>query len=103
MRYVFDHDFHIHTCLTGGKANTPEVIFNYAKENGGEALHKMLLEIDPESADKIHPNNQKRVIRALEIYKCTGKTKTQLDSESKLKKPPYESCVFFLEPRCPGR
>ena len=69
---------------------------NYAKENGGEALHKMLFEIDPESADKIHPNNQKRVIRALEIYKCTGKTKTQLDSESKLKKPPYESCVFFL-------
>lgn len=34
MRYVFDHDFHIHSCLTGGRANTPEVIFNYAKENG---------------------------------------------------------------------
>lgn len=41
---------------------------------GQEALHGELSEIDPESADQIHPNNIRRVIRALEIHHCTGKT-----------------------------
>ena len=68
----------------------------FAKENGNEALHDLLKEIDPESAESIHPNNQKRVIRALEIYKSTGKTKSELDKESKSIKPPYNSTVFFL-------
>ena len=49
---------------------------NYAKENGNESVHAMLREIDPESADAIHHNNVKRVIRALEIYKCTKRKKT---------------------------
>ncbi len=68
----------------------------FAKQNGGEALHNLLKEIDPESAEAIHPNNQKRVIRALEIYKSTGKTKSELDRESKSVKSPYDSVVFFL-------
>ena len=68
----------------------------FAKENGGEALHDLLKKIDPESAEAIHPNNQKRVIRALEIYNSTGKTKSELDKESKNVKPPYDATVFFL-------
>lgn len=44
-----------------------------AKEIGNEALHHELTQIDPESAGQIHPNNVRRVIRALEIYHCTGK------------------------------
>jgi tRNA dimethylallyltransferase len=44
-----------------------------AKEIGNEALHRELTNIDPESANQIHPNNVRRVIRALEIYHCTGK------------------------------
>ncbi|MBO5338810.1 MAG: tRNA (adenosine(37)-N6)-dimethylallyltransferase MiaA [Clostridia bacterium] len=68
----------------------------FAKENGNEALHDLLKKIDPESAEAIHPNNQKRVIRALEIYKSTGKTKSELDKESKSIKPQYNSTVFFL-------
>lgn len=40
---------------------------------GNEALHDELTKIDPESAAQIHPNNVRRVIRALEIYQCTGK------------------------------
>lgn len=51
-------------------------------ENGKELLYSELLRIDPESAKKIHPNNIKRVIRALEIYKVTGETKSSLDSKS---------------------
>ena len=48
-----------------------------------DALWQRLREVDPESAEKIHKNNVKRVIRALEIYDKTGKPKSQLDRESK--------------------
>ncbi|MFJ7729252.1 tRNA (adenosine(37)-N6)-dimethylallyltransferase MiaA [Neobacillus sp. NPDC097160] len=44
------------------------------KEIGNEALYKELIEVDPESAAQIHPNNVRRVIRALEIFHLTGKT-----------------------------
>lgn len=69
---------------------------NYAKENGALALHSLLKEVDPESAEAIHPNNQVRVIRALEIYKCTGEKKSELDKKSRELPPPYDSCVLFL-------
>ena len=68
----------------------------FARKNGPTALHKALREIDPESADAIHCNNVKRVIRALEIYKCSGKPKSEVDRENKMIPPPYESTVFFL-------
>ena len=68
----------------------------FALENGNEALHALLKEIDPESADAIHFNNVKRVIRALEIYKCTGKPKSVIDRENKSVAPPYSYTVFFL-------
>ncbi len=48
-----------------------------AEREGNEALYKELMEIDPESGSKIHPNNIRRVIRALEIYHCTGKAMSQ--------------------------
>jgi len=67
-----------------------------AREKGNEALHGMLRDIDPESADTIHFNNVKRVIRALEIYKCAGKPKSKIDKENKAVRPPYDSTVFFL-------
>ena len=68
----------------------------FAEQNGADALHNLLKECDPESAEAIHKNNQKRVIRALEIFKCTGQKKSELDKKSKEIKPPYDSCVFFL-------
>ena len=43
-----------------------------AEEKGRHALHERLKEIDPESAEKIHPNDLKRVVRALEVYELTG-------------------------------
>jgi tRNA dimethylallyltransferase len=51
-----------------------------AKEIGNEALYKELQEIDPESAAQIHPNNVRRVIRALEIFQLTGKTMKEFQS-----------------------
>ncbi|MEH7438032.1 tRNA (adenosine(37)-N6)-dimethylallyltransferase MiaA [Neobacillus drentensis] len=51
------------------------------KEVGNEALHQELKEIDPGSAAQIHPNNVRRVIRALEIYHLTGKTMQEYQSQ----------------------
>lgn len=46
-----------------------------------ESLHRQLVEIDPESAERIHPNDPQRLIRALEVYKVSGKTLTELRAE----------------------
>jgi tRNA dimethylallyltransferase len=51
-----------------------------AQKIGVEALHKELQEHDPESAAQIHPNNVRRVIRALEIFHLTGKTMQEFQS-----------------------
>ncbi|ETI68858.1 tRNA (adenosine(37)-N6)-dimethylallyltransferase MiaA [Neobacillus vireti] len=51
------------------------------KEIGNVALHKELMEVDPESASHIHPNNVRRVIRALEIFQLTGKTMQEYQSK----------------------
>lgn len=51
----------------------------YRAAHGNAALHGLLASVDPESAAAIHENNVSRVIRALEIYRVTGKTKTELD------------------------
>ena len=48
------------------------------EKEGSQYLHNQLVNIDPESAKKIHPHNVRRVIRALEVYHCTGKTMTEL-------------------------
>lgn len=66
-----------------------------AKENGNEYVHDMLKKIDPKSAEAVHPNNLKRVIRALEIYKATGKTKTEIDRES-VRESIYDAEIYGL-------
>ena len=64
-------------------------------ENGKEILFEELRKIDEESANKIDKNNIRRVIRALEIYKVTGKTKSQIDRES-VKGTEYNFIVFGI-------
>ncbi|WP_338469775.1 tRNA (adenosine(37)-N6)-dimethylallyltransferase MiaA [Niallia sp. XMNu-256] len=49
-----------------------------ANEKGNQYIHEHLINIDPDSANRIHPNNLRRVIRALEVFHCTGKTMTEL-------------------------
>lgn len=83
-------------CETAKDEEYRSYLENYAKENGNESVHNMLKEIDPESAEITHANNVKRVIRALEIYKCTGVTKSEWDRRSKETKPPYDATVLFL-------
>ncbi len=74
-----------------------EELAQYAETNGNEALHRMLREIDPESAEKIHPNNVKRVIRAIEIYRLTGMTKTQVDAEQVTGESAYDNTNVILD------
>ena len=69
----------------------------FANEYGNEALHQKLREIDEQSAEEIHPNNVKRVIRALEIYRTSGKRKSDLDRESKNFDSKYEAIQIGLK------
>ena len=67
-----------------------------AKEKGKEYIHRLLREVDAEYADSVHYNNEKRVIRALEFYRQTGRklsehNKIQRDNES-----PYDFRYFVL-------
>lgn len=52
--------------------NYRQELLNLAKQHGATYLHEMLAKVDKISAEKIHPNNLKRVIRALEVYHLTG-------------------------------
>lgn len=67
-----------------------------AEEKGLGYLYNKALEIDKEAMKNISPNDQKRILRVLEIYKETGKTKTQLESESRKNGIPYDYKVFAL-------
>ena len=58
-----------------------------ADEKGKEAVHALLAAVDPQAARATHPNNLRRVIRALEIYHTTGKTKTETDREASAENP----------------
>ena len=67
-----------------------------ASEQGAEAVHAMLAAVDPEAAAATHPNNVKRVIRALEIYHTTGVTKTALDRRSVETQSDYDALVLGI-------
>ncbi|MBR5268104.1 MAG: tRNA (adenosine(37)-N6)-dimethylallyltransferase MiaA [Lachnospiraceae bacterium] len=67
-----------------------------ASEQGAEVLHAMLREVDPPSAEAIHANNVKRVIRALEFYKKTGQRISEHNEEERQKKSPYNFAYYVL-------
>ena len=73
-----------------------EELFRLAESKGNQFVHDMLREIDPDSAEAIHPNNVKRVIRALEIFKFTGKTKTEWDAASHINDSPYDPVIIGI-------
>lgn len=67
-----------------------------AKEKGAEHLHQMLQKVDEKSAQEIHANNVKRVIRALEYYKQTGQPISKHNEEERAKTSPYNFAYFVL-------
>ena len=66
------------------------------EEKGLNELYKMAMQIDPIAMEKISPNDKKRIMRVLEIYKSTGKTKTQQEEESRRKPVEYDYKVFAI-------
>ena len=68
-----------------------------ADEKGPEYLHKMLAAVDKESAEQIHANNVKRVIRALEFYMQTGKKISQHNEQERKRQAAYNACYFVLD------
>ena len=77
-------------------ATIREELISRASREGISSIYDELMLVDPESALAIHPNNEKRVIRALEIYLATGKKKSELDRLSKTVESPYDSTVIAL-------
>lgn len=67
-----------------------------AKEQGAETLHEMLRKVDPASAEAIHANNIKRVIRALEFHHLTGERISEHNEREKQKVSPYNFAYFVL-------
>ncbi len=68
-----------------------------AEREGAEAVHAILRELDPEAAEATHPNNVKRVIRAIEICRTTGRKKSELDRASRAVESPYDATVIGLD------
>ncbi len=68
-----------------------------ADEQGGAVLLEMLREIDAETAESLHENNVGRIIRALELYKTTGKTMSEAKRDSRKAPSPYEFIMMTLE------
>ena len=82
--------------------NCREELIKEAKEKGNDYLYRKLKEVDPDSAKVIHPNNVKRVIRALEIASNSGNLKsTHMEEEgNRLKKfshPRYEFYIYCID------
>ena len=67
-----------------------------ADTKGAEYLHEMLREVDEKSAENIHANNVKRVIRALEFFKQTGQKISEHNQKEREKSSPYAFCYFVL-------
>ena len=89
--------------LRGGMPETPGAdpalraeLAAFAEAHGAEALHGELLAVDPESAEQAHPNNLRRVIRALEIHRLTGIPKSEWDRRSRALPARFDAAVLGL-------
>lgn len=81
----------------GGDNSVREELMKKARSGGAAELYKKLSETDPESAAKLCEKDVKRVVRALEIYYLTGKTKSENDEISKKSKKIYHYLYFAIE------
>ena len=70
-----------------------------AEAHGAQSLLDELAAIDPEAASRLHPNNLGRIIRALEIYRTTGKTITEQNELSRINASEFETVAICLDSR----
>ncbi len=76
-----------------------ELLKKRAQAEGAQALLDELSQIDPEAAKELHVNNLGRIIRALEIFHTTGKTKSMQNEQSRLNPSPYDLTAICLDAR----
>ena len=79
----------------GGTWSTPENVSN--NSGSSEALHRRLAEVDPATAGRLHPNDRKRIIRALEVHAKTGRPISELQRQFDVGRPAEECRVFVLD------
>ncbi len=89
---LYDIDFTEQECDAAYRAQLTRI----AEEKGAEYLHAMLREVDPASAEAIHANNRKRVIRALEFYHHTGVRISEHNEQERNRPSPYRFAYFVL-------
>ena len=80
----------------GDNSALREQLEEAARTKGSEYLHAKLSEADPVSAEQIHPNNCKRIIRALEFYELNGSPISAHNEQERKKEAAYQSCYFVL-------
>lgn len=73
-----------------------EKLYKLAKNRGSLYLHNQLKKVDFEASEKIHPNDTKRIIRALEVFKVTGKPISGLQKKRRGLRDEYEVRIFCL-------
>ena len=90
---LYNIDFDENDSETGYRSE----LQSFAERHGAEALHDRLRQVDEKSADMIHPNNIKRVIRALEFYHQTGTRISEHNETQRQKESPYRFVYFVLD------
>jgi len=90
---LYNIDFDENDSETGYRSE----LQSFAERHGSEALHDRLRQVDEKSADMIHPNNIKRVIRALEFYHQTGTRISEHNETQRQKESPYRFVYFVLD------
>ncbi len=83
----------------GADAETRRRLKARAAGEGLAALHAELARVDPESAGRIHPNDEKRIVRALEVYEQTGRPISRLQQQWDRKAPRYDRVFIGLRRR----
>lgn len=74
-----------------------EQLTKRAEQEGGEVLLAELARFDPETAQRLHPNNMLRIIRAIEVFLCTGIPLSHFHAEHRFSETPYNTLQFCLE------
>lgn len=77
-------------------AEIREKLYARLESEGAEALIAEVRAVDPATAEQLHENNAKRIVRALEIYYLTGKTVTEQKLSSRPQEPPYDALYIFI-------
>ena len=84
--------------LPGADESIRQQILLQAEAQGWETLHQELCNIDPVAGERIHPNDPQRLSRALEVYRISGKTMTEL-TQTKSAALPYDVVQFAIAPK----